>query len=121
MTQKKVNPKNTGKFKYTVNEVKKLIDDYFADTKEDEQTVTGLALCFGSKQLMNDYQARPKYKKIITEAKLMIENEYEKSLRKHGRSGDIFALKNFGWTDKQEFEHSGKDGKAIKIKVTDEL
>ena len=42
---------------------------------------------------------------------------YEKSLRKDGKTGDIFALKNFGWRDKQEHEHSG--GVNIKIEIED--
>ena len=32
----------------------------------------------------------------------MIENSYELDLKKHGRTGTIFALKNFDWKDKQE-------------------
>jgi len=68
-----------------------------------EYTVTGLALSIGaSKQLLDDYQKREGFKEIVKEAKLIVENAYEISLRRHGRSGDIFALKNFGWTDRTE-------------------
>ena len=43
--------------------------------------------------------------------------EYEKAL--HGRSptGAIFALKNFGWTDKQDVELSG----GVNIKTIADL
>jgi hypothetical protein len=79
----------------------KLINDYFEITPLDKYTVTGLALyTTGSKQLLNDYQARDEYKDIITTAKLWVEHSYELSLREKGRAGDIFALKNFGWVDK---------------------
>jgi hypothetical protein len=43
---------------------------------------------------------------LINHAKLRIENSYELSLRKNGRSGDIFALKNFGWSDKKVVHYS---------------
>jgi len=92
-------------FKYTVGEVKKLFDDYFEQTDEKEITVTGLALIFGSKQLLQDYQNRPEYKDLVIEAKLKVENKYEKMLSsKTNPTGAIFALKNFGWTDRQEIE-----------------
>jgi len=38
---------------------------------------------------------------------MFIENEYEKLLISNNTTGAIFALKNFGWTDKQEHELSG--------------
>jgi hypothetical protein len=34
----------------------------------------------------------------------MIEHSYELDLKKTGRTGTIFALKNFEWKDKQEIE-----------------
>ena len=78
------------------------IEFYLNNTPRDELSVTGLALVIGSKQLLSDYEKREEFKDIITEAKLIVENSYELSLRKHGRTGDIFALKNFGWSDKTE-------------------
>ncbi len=85
-----------------------VIQKYFDETDPDEYTVTGLALAVGCKQTLENYQKKEGFSDIITEAKLIIENSYEISLRKNGRTGDIFALKNFGWSDKQEHEHSGK-------------
>jgi len=79
------------------------INEYFENTPQNEYSVTGLALVIGSKQLIQDYEKREGYEEIIARAKLLVENSYELSLRKYGRSGDIFALKNFGWKDK--FEH----------------
>ena len=94
--------------KFTVQEVEALIDKYFKETAETKQTITGLALLFGSKQLLNDYEARPDYQAQIRLAKLKIENLYEQCLRDKTPTGAIFALKNFGWTDKQEIQHSGE-------------
>lgn len=85
-----------------------LIDDYFDITPEDEITITGLALHLGtSRRVLLDYEERPDYKVIVQNAKCRVEHSYEKSLRKSGRSGDIFALKNFGWQDKSTLEHEG--------------
>jgi len=88
----------------TPEDLQKVVEQYFGDTEMDEYSVTGLALVVGSKQLIQDYEKREEYKGIIRRAKLIVENSYELSLRKNGRSGDIFALKNFGWTDKQEHD-----------------
>jgi hypothetical protein len=89
-------------------QMQSLIDGYFNSVTSEEITLTGLCLALDTnKQTLANYQEKPEYKHILEMAKLRIENAYEKSLRKSGRSGDIFALKNFGWTDKQEVEHSG--------------
>lgn len=89
-------------------ELKELIDRYFETTKLEEITLTGLCLALDTnKQTIANYQEKEDFKHMIQMAKLRIENAYEQSLRKNGRSGDIFALKNFGWSDKQEVEHSG--------------
>ena len=83
----------------------KVIENYFDQTKFGEYSVSGLALCIGSKQLTQDYEKREGYSDIIKEAKLIVENSYELSLRKNGGTHNIFALKNFGWTDKQTTVH----------------
>lgn len=84
------------------DELKAALDEYFSATERDEYTVTGLSLHTGiSKQLLSDYEKREGYAEVVAEAKLRVENAYELSLRKNGRAGDIFALKNFGWKDKQ--------------------
>ena len=92
--------------KYTVDEVTAIIDDYFSGIPESEYTITGLALLFGSRQLLIDYEKRDEYSDIIRNAKLKVENSYEKELRGKFFAGAIFALKNFGWSDKMETEHT---------------
>jgi hypothetical protein len=110
------------------DEIENIINEYFENTSEDEITLSGLCIALKTnKQTISNYQDKPEFKHILEMAKLKIENAYEKSLRKHGRSGDIFALKNFGWTDRQEINHSGdlnlhKDvQKEIQDTFTDEL
>lgn len=97
-----------------------LIDGYFAEHEGSDITLTGLCLGVGvSKQLLNDYQKRDGYDEVVTIAKLRVENAYEISLRKHGRSGDIFALKNFGWKDVQEQRIDANVVQKIEYEVVD--
>jgi len=95
----------------TPDELEAAIEKYLDDTPVDEYTVTGLALAIGtSREVLSNYQDRDDYSEIVKRAKCIVENSYELSLRKHGRSGDIFALKNFGWRDKTERDvnHGGE-------------
>ena len=94
----------------TPEELIGLINVYLELTPIEEYTVTGLCLSiWASKQLLIDYEKRDLFKEIVKEAKLIVENSYELSLRKNWRTWDIFALKNFWWVDKQEIDnnHSG--------------
>lgn len=101
-----------------IDSVKELIDKidmYFNTTKEEEITITGLCLSLGiNKDTFYEYAKREEYKDVINMARLRVENSYELSLRKYGRSGDIFALKNFGWRDKQEID---ADVRTTEIRV----
>ena len=94
------------------------IDQYFKET--DLPTITGLALAldFTSRADLINYEGYSEdFYYTIKKAKLKVENSYEISLRKHGRAGDMFGLKNFGWSDKQEVEHSGEiTSKVVKWK-----
>ena len=53
----------------------------------------------------------------IKRAKLRVENDYEKALRKNGRAGEIFGLKNFGWKDQQNVQVDAE----IKHGISDDL
>lgn len=91
----------------TPQELINLINKYLDDTEVEEYTVTWLCLAiWASKQLLIDYEKREWFKDIVKEAKLIVENSYELSLRKSGRTWDIFALKNFWWVDKQEIDNT---------------
>jgi len=97
----------------SASEIQKNIDAYFSE--DDEPTITGLALALGfnSRQSLLNYEGKQEFVDAIKRAKSRVEHSYEKSLRKDGGAGNIFALKNFGWSDKQEMEHTGKDGGPI--------
>lgn len=92
------------KFK-TVEELQAKIDKYFTDCEETGEplTVTGLALALDtSRNVLMDYQGKNGYSNAVIRAKMRIENAYEKRLINRGNGGDIFALKQFGWKDRQE-------------------
>ncbi len=85
------------------------INQYFQNTNQEEFTITGLCLAMGtSKQVFSDYGKREGFKDIVSHARLIVENSYELTLRRYGRTGDIFALKNFRWTGKQGIEQTSE-------------
>jgi len=106
-------PKDTLKIK-TVEELDEKINAYFKDTKAEEWTMTGLAITLDiDYHTLINYGNRESYFQSIKNARLKVHNEYEKDLRKKGRSGDIFALKNFGWRDKQEVDNTHRISKPL--------
>lgn len=88
--------------------------EYCIESKE-KATITGLALFLGfcSRGTLNEYAKKDKFSDIIKRAMLTVENSYEQS----GGTIDIFALKNMGWSDKSEVDHTtnGKDIQPAKI------
>lgn len=76
-------------------------------------TISGLAYYIGfeSRQSFYDYEQKPEFTYTIKKVRLFIEQHYEEMLQTGNTTGAIFALKNFGWKDKQEIdqktEHSG--------------
>ena len=97
-------------------ELRQRLEDYFNKTPPKKWTITGLALSLEcDRDTLLNYETNKNGQKdkvpeevirLIKKAKLFVHNSYELSLRDKGRSGDIFALKNFGWVDKQEIDHT---------------
>lgn len=77
-------------------------------TREPEPvTITGLCLYLGfeSRQSFYDYEKRPGFSYIIKRSRMMVENYYEKTAQSaKQQTFHIFALKNMGWSDKQEID-----------------
>lgn len=73
-------------------------------------SITGLALFLGfeSRQSLYDYEKNEQFSYSIKRAKLQVEKNYERYLLSQSATGAIFALKNFGWADKQEVDHTTK-------------
>jgi hypothetical protein len=96
----------------TVEQLDNVIQAYFDKIEADKGIVTiaGLtyALGFASRQSLYDYKDKPEFSYSIKRALLMVEVGYEQKLSGAACTGSIFALKNMGWKDKSETEHSGK-------------
>lgn len=115
----------------SVEEIKPLIDKYFEETPKDEWTITGLALALDtSRSTIIDYCNRAEdednekvsleFSNTIKKAKEMVEHSYEVDLKKAGRTGTIFALKNFDWKDQTEVNQKTEiKGKIANINVKD--
>ena len=94
----------------TVEELQAKIDLYFETCPKDEWTITGLALALDTyRQTLCNYEEKDEFLDTIKKAKLRVENGYEIDLKKSGRTGTIFALKNFDWKDKTEQDLSVKE------------
>lgn len=106
--------------KYTsAKEMELVINKYFADTPEDMVTLSGLCIALGiQKSTLYHYANMEPFQEIVNMARLCIEHSYEMSLRKNGRTGDIFALKNFGWSDKQDVDiNASVEDSTVVVKV----
>jgi hypothetical protein len=81
------------------------------DRHAERPTWSGLALFMGfqSRQSMADYSKKQAFSYSVKRALTVIEGIYEEALFSDSASGAIFALKNFGWVDKQVQEHTVKD------------
>jgi len=109
MSDKKYSVGRPKKYK-TNEELQAIIEEYLNSTDFNIWTITGLGISIGldRHQLIN-YGKEQEFYHTIKNAKALIHNSYEVSLRSKGDSGSIFGLKNFGWRDKQEIEIAKKD------------
>jgi len=99
----------------------KAIDKYFAETTDEKLTLTGLIKSLGvSKGWFYDRRNNEIYGEIIEAARLTVENSYE-MLLKSGKNtvGAIFALKQFGWVDRQEIDQRVLNATVV-LELTDE-
>lgn len=89
----------------------RLAEAYFAYCKEAGEPVllTGLALALGfcDTQALYEYRRYEEFAQPVRRALTRVEMEYERHLRTGGGTGAVFALKNFGWKDKQEMDQGG--------------
>jgi hypothetical protein len=105
----------------TVKKLEETIEEYFNKRKKEKEPITlsGLALALGCDiSTIKDYasakegDSRYTFSLPIKKAYLKIQDFAEKKLYS-GQvvAGVIFALKNFGWSDKQEIDHTTKGDK----------
>jgi hypothetical protein len=117
--------------KFTPEEFKQLVIDYLAERKANGEipTIMHFAMHIGisREQLYKYYKVqdgyREAYEVLETHRDGMTEfaalNPSPDDNRNSGLM--IFALKNIGWTDRQELQHTGANGGAIENKWTVEF
>jgi len=73
-------------------------------------TLSGLALYLGfaDRHSLFDYEQRKEFSNTIKRARARISQVYENLTHSSNCTGAIFMLKNLGFSDKQEIEHSGE-------------
>jgi hypothetical protein len=98
-----------------------LADAYFKKCKDSGEPIllTGLILALGlsCRDSLDEYGRREEFSDSVKRAKLHVEMEYEGRLHGVASTGAIFALKNFGWSDRQDIELTGKDGGPVDVKA----
>jgi len=97
-------------------EILDLAEIYFKNTELKKQSITGLALALHTnRETLNEYGKKPDgFGDAVKEIKARIEFAYEQRGLERGNAFDIFALKNLGWTDRQEI--TGENGGALIVK-----
>ena len=95
---------------------------YFEQCRTEQAPIliTGLALALGlsGREALSEYGRREEYSAAVKELKSVCENYAESRIYGNNPAGAIFALKNYGWTDKTQQEVSGPDGGPIQASVT---
>ena len=110
----------------SADQLQKKIDEYFESGVKKKKVVVGkpskqevievpiytisglcLFLGFESRQAFYHLEKNDEFRYTIKKARLFIENEYEGQLQQGNVAGAIFALKNFGWSDRQDVNVSG--------------
>ena len=90
-----------------------LVDLYHAECAElgikPTHTGTALALGFADRASLYDYDRNhPEFSHSVKRAVSLVEQVYERHLLANTQAaGAIFALKQYGWTDRQELTHAG--------------
>jgi len=105
-----------------------LVDEYVAQCEERDVpvTLTGMILHLGlsSRQSLDEYKNYEGFSDCVKRAKLYVELAYEMRLNGDKPTGAIFALKNLGWRDRIEQDHTSSDGSLsgvnrVEIEVID--
>ena len=91
----------------TPAEMQQAIDSYFEDEPEyPTQSGLALAIGFADRESLRQYKAKKEFTRTVSRALARIDEIHERNLYDGSCSGSIFYLKNRGWSDKQELEHS---------------
>jgi len=100
----------------SAKELRKAIEDYFNTSSLKSMSGLTLALGFQDRDALLSYEKKGEFSGTVKWARLKVAQYYEEQAQQvKNPSFQIFALKNFGWSDKQEIEHSGKIEGVIRL------
>lgn len=114
-------PKNKGGRPPLYNspeELDELIQKYFEDCERRERppTIAGLAYWLEiDRQTIYNYSNKDKFFGTIKKARDRIIMNIEEELITRGNGGTVFLAKNYGYTDRQEIDHSGNLQTVVNI------
>ena len=99
------------------------VDEYYRHCRATGEPITwtGLALYLGfsSRQSIDEYLNYDGFSDSVKRAKTLVEYGYEKLLhRGSNAAAPIFALKNFGWNDKQEGDTDDDEAPSLNIQFS---
>ena len=105
-------------------EFDRLVDLYVATCQDPDKpkaiTLTGLVLALGfcSKDTLYEYEKYEEFTDSVKRARLLVEQEYENRLVVGtNAAAPIFALKNFGWTDKSQVDVGGQSDNPLVTEI----
>ena len=97
------------------------IDEYVKAREQDDKplTLTGALLAMGlySRSTLDEYEKRKGFSEPVKRLRAIVATAYEERLHGSNPTGAIFALKNMGWSDKQEHGFTDKDGNDLNFTV----
>ena len=100
-------------------EFDRLVDEYIQKCLDDKKPImwTSMAIHLGftSRGALDEYANYDGFSHSVKRAKFLVEEAYELRLVEQGRAADMFALKNFKWSDKQTVEHTGDKDKPLVV------
>ena len=101
-------------------EMDQKVDSYIKMCRDNDEPIllTGMILSLGlcSRESFDEYLKYDGFSDSVKRAKMFVEMEYEKRLNVNSSpTGPIFALKNFGWKDKQEVDNTSSDGSMTPV------
>ena len=102
-----------------------LADYHVEQCRAEERQITysGMlkALGLNSRQALHKIaNYSEEWSEAVDYARLLIAESYEKDLRGNNATGPIFALKQLGWSDRQEIDHTSSDGSLSSVQVSAE-
>lgn len=126
-TQDTTDTKQVGRpRKYATSEAfDEKVDEYVEHCKETGDPIlwTGLAIYMGfyGRREIDEYLAYDGFSNSVKRAKSIVELAYEQRLvNSSSAAGPIFALKNMGWSDKQDINMTSEDGSMTPSQLTSE-